>query len=520
MENKLENVVVVGGGTAGWLTALFLKKQLPFSVITVVESPEIGILGAGEGSTPQLVWFLDDLGIPVSDLVKEAHATIKNGIKFTNWNGDGKHYYHGFSVIHGNVSGIRAFDLLNDLHITTLLSINEDVSFEEFNYTSKICEVNKVPHIYRDAPFNPDFNVISKFEQVADFSIHFNAVEFAAYLKKVAISRGVVHIEGTVTKVNSTNNGDVSSLLLDSGREVPVNFVFDCSGFSRLFIGKHFKSKWNSYKDFLPVDAAVPFFIPINEQEELPSYTESVAMKYGWMWKIPLQNRFGCGYVYDSSLISEQDAIKEIEDYLGFEPDYPRKNKGGFSFSAGFYETTWVNNCIAIGLSSGFIEPLEATSIFSSIFSLRRALFDISALVERNSTQIDLFNKEVFEFNESIFNFVYFHYLSERNDTKFWNTFKLNSHPKYIEKVLTIFKSYVPRNRDFPITTANPFSLPSWNAVGHGLNKLNTDKIKNLVVNNFYQELHGDAFNSWKVNVASAVSNSVNHREFLEVLKK
>jgi tryptophan halogenase len=519
MKNKLENVVVVGGGTAGWLTALFLKKQLPFSIITVVESPEIGILGAGEGSTPQLISFLDELGIPVSDLVKETHATIKNGIKFTNWNGDNKHYYHGFSIRHQKISGMGAFDLLNDLHLTTMMSISEDTSFEDFNYTSKICELNRVPHVYRDT-VNPELNAIFKFEQIADFSIHFNAVEFAAYLKKIAISRGIVHLEDTVTEVKSNSNNDISSLVLKSGREVRVNFVFDCSGFKRLLIGTHFDSKWTSYKDFLPVNAAVPFFIPINEHEEIPSYTESISMKYGWMWKIPLQNRFGCGYVYDSSLISEQEAIKEIESYLGFEPDYPRKDKGGFSFSAGYYDTTWVNNCIAIGLSSGFIEPLEATSIFSSIFSLRRALFDISALIERDSTRIDLFNKEVLEFNESIFNFVYFHYLGDRNDTLFWNNFKIKSHPNYIKDVLKIFEVYVPRNRDFPITTANPFSLPSWNSVGHGLNKLNIDMVKRIVADNLYYEYYGNSFNDWKVNVASVVSNSVIHREFLEKLKK
>jgi hypothetical protein len=190
------------------------------------------------------------------------------------------------------------------------------------------------------------------------------------------------------------------SLILENNEEQLVDFVFDCSGFHRLLIGKHFNSEWASYKEYLPVDMAVPFFIPIDE--EIPPYTEAIAMKYGWMWKIPLQNRYGCGYVFDSSLISEEDAAKEIEEYLGFVPEYPRKNKGAFKFNAGGYKTPWVKNCIAIGLASNFIEPLEATSIFSSIDSLRRAVFNTLSLEECNDDIIDRYNKEIESINSAL----------------------------------------------------------------------------------------------------------------------
>lgn len=510
------NVVIVGGGSAGWITALFVKKYLPNSVVTVVESPEIGILGAGEGTTPNFISFLDDVGIPVSDLVKETSTTIKNGIKFTNWNGDGRHYYHGFAVDHDLVSNIPFSSLNGDYHLASVMAIAEEIPFTDFNVVTKMCEKNRVPQVYRADAYTSSFiNPIYKFNRIANYAVHFDASKLANFLKKTAINRGVLNIESTITKINSNEDGTISSLDLKSGETLDVNFVFDCSGFHRLFIGKHFNSEWVSYKKYLPVDTAVPFFL--DKTEELPPYTESIAMKYGWMWKIPLQDRYGCGYVFDSSLISEKEAAEEIEEHLGLIPTYPRANKGGFKFNSGYYKTTWVKNCIAIGLSSGFIEPLEATSIFSSLIFLRKSLNDLSTFLYPTDESISRFNKEVNNYTEEIFNFVYFHYLGERNDTEFWKKFKeKDNHPKSVQEILNLLNNFVLKSTDFSPTS--PFGLLNWLQVGYGLNKLNLNLFKKTVAHNQYMEKYGKEFSLLINNSELASSECVPHNEFLKNL--
>jgi tryptophan 7-halogenase len=511
-----KNIVVVGGGTAGWLTALFLKRRFPDSIITVIESPEIGILGAGEGSTPQLVSLLDELNIPVSDLVKETNATIKNGIKFTNWNGDGDHYYHGFGNRYGNIDGITAYNSYNSYNITTVMKVGNEVPAKNFDFVSKICDLKKVPHAHKnekDLSINPILN----FDNLSDFSIHFDASKLATFLKLKAKEIGIVCIEDKVVEVNSHENGFIKSLILENNKEQFVDFVFDCSGFHRLLIGKHFNSEWDSYKKYLPVDMAIPFFIPIDD--EIPPYTEAIAMKYGWMWKIPLQHRYGCGYVFDSSLISEEDATKEIEEYLGFVPEYPRKNKGAFKFNAGGYKTPWVKNCIAIGLASNFIEPLEATSIFSSIDSLRRAVFDTLSLEDCNDSVIDRYNKEVNLYNKNIADFIYFHYMSKRDDSKFWNKFKnLDNAPENVSSMIKTWEHSLPRYSDF--AKELPFVYESWISVGYGIGRLNISLFEKVNKHNLYSELFNEKFLTWQIEMQKVADVCVSHNELLDELKK
>ena len=247
-------------------------------------------------------------------------------------------------------------------------------------------------------------------------------------------------------------------LTLDTQKVIPLDFVFDCTGFYRLLIGKHYNSKWKTYTDVLPVKAAVPFFLEPNFDEELPTYTDSIAMKYGWMWQIPLQHRTGCGYVYDSDLISEEEAIQEIEEYLGFEPLYPRKNKGGFKFEAGCYETPWVKNCIALGLSAGFIEPLEATSIMVTIGCLQDIFSNVQNIQDKNSPFREVYNTLVEKKNDEIRDFLYFHYMTGRTDTDFWKKFTFENAPKSLQHKITMVLGSVPRR----IESWEIFGFDSW----------------------------------------------------------
>jgi tryptophan 7-halogenase len=513
-----KSVVVVGGGTAGWLTALKAQRSYPNLNITVIESSDIGILGAGEGSTPYLVDFFDHLNISLSDLIQNCDATIKNGIKFTNWNNDGDFYYHGFSTRDRNLG----LDPMSDMFLSNsslmLASISLNDNLKEIDFTEKISEKNKVPFILEDKKIDFGFvakkNPILDYKKVGQVSIHFNATKLANRLKEIGLERGIKLIDGTIKNVSLDSNNNVSSLTLDNNENILCDFVFDCSGFHRLIIGKVYNAKWKSYKDFLPVDSAVPFFIEMTDK--IPPYTEAIAMKYGWMWKIPLQTRFGCGYVYDSSLISEEDAVKEIEEFLGYEPTYPRKDKGGFKFSAGCYEEPWINNCVSIGLAANFVEPLEATSIWVSIVGLTR-LFNNPLWIFENSQSIrDEYNNHIVDMNNSISDFIYFHYMTLRDDTEFWKKFSYENAPKTLQEKINKWQYRMPNVFD-----SDPFwTSYSWIFLGSAHNTINkniakvylensSDYGKGLEMHEYYRN-----YQNYKIAECS------DHREFLEGLNE
>ena len=512
-----KKVVVVGGGTAGWLTALKAHRSYPDLDITVIESTEIGILGAGEGSTPYLTDFFDHLNIPLSDLIKNCDATIKNGIKFTNWNNDKEFYYHGFSTTDRSLGFDAIFDryLSNSPLIAASIAINNSV--KNIDFTEKISEANKVPFIFeggkRDFGFVSQKNPIDNYKKIGNISIHFNATKLANRLKEIGIERGIKVIDGTIKNVSLDKNNYVSSLTLDNDKNVLCDFVFDCSGFHRVIIGKVYDSKWKSYKDFLPVDSAVPFFIEMTDK--IPSYTEAIAMKYGWIWKIPLQNRFGCGYVYDSSLISEEEAVKEIEEFLGYEPTYPRKNKGGFSFNAGCYEEPWINNCVAVGLAANFVEPLEATSIWVSIVELTQ-IFDNPLWLFENSKEIrQEFNNNIVKMNNNISEFIYFHYMTLRKDTKFWEKFSYENAPQDLQEKINKWKNRLPNKFD----SGEHWSSNSWTFVGSAQNTINKDIAKIYIENSSDYKKGVDLYDYYKNYQDYKVSECIDHRQFLEGLK-
>ena len=473
-------LVIAGGGVAGWIAALFFNNIYPKLSITVIESNQIGILGAGEGTVPFATGLFNYLNIPLSVLVKNCDATIKNGIKFTNWNGDNKHYYHSF--VYESQSSINYFCKSTDfvrLPLGILKQIKDDKYVSEYDIVSEISEQGKtVFYMAENIGDKVVKDPIQKYVNFSNYAFHFNATKMASYLKEVGKARGVIVKEGIIEKINEDKNGNISSFILNDKTEVKCDFVFDCTGLKRLIIGKHFKTKWNSYQDYIPNNRAITFTLPLEKGKPLPPYTEAIAMKYGWIWKIPTTSRYGCGYVFDSRLLSNEEAKKEIEELVGSKVEIQKS----FSFEAGCFEKTWVKNCIALGLSSGFVEPLEATSIFSTCLSLHNLRFNIKGVLEDNSVNKELFNNYVNKLNINTRDFINFHYHTKRTDTVYWKDFtKNNKTIDFVEIMKKYNNSIEPLLYDITgndsIIDYNMYGWSSWLAVGAGIKFFNKEEV-------------------------------------------
>ena len=467
---SIDNIVVIGGGSAGWFTALSAKRAFPKKNITVIESEKYGILGAGEGTTPDIIRLLTSLNIPVSRLIANTDCTFKNGIKFINWNGDGSedYFFHCFDVLPDQY---RWLHYSTDPYIcagTTefMYGCTKGEKLNEYDFFSKASMQNKVPFYLKENHVDMQGDPIYKYQDVGYYALHFDAAKLAVFLRGIAEERGIKRIEGIVSKYTSDSTGDVKVLVLESGKEVFSDFIFDCSGF-RSFFPTSFETEWESYEQYLPTDSALPFFIPIEEGEEIPSVTQAIAMKYGWAWKTPLQSRYGCGYVYDSSYISEEKAREEIYEVFGSELEtkyiWPRSGKGSFKFKAGHYKQPWRNNVISIGLSSGFIEPLEATSMWITSTSLGQIFGSPENLYSRDQRVVDDFNNFFCIMSDQILDFIYYHFMTVREDTEFWKYFTKDRAPQGLQRMLNLMEAkYI--NRDDIIENYWPVS--SWLKVG------------------------------------------------------
>lgn len=510
--------VVVGGGTAGWLSALYIRYKSPSSEIVVVESNTIDIIGAGEGTTPPFLQLLDSLNIPLSRLVTETNATVKNGIKFVNWQGTDDHYFHGFAG--SNEVGLHAFDNNQYLADTSMLfayAENSGKSPSEYNYAGKLSEENKVP-LYVHPDYSGEFvpDPINKYLYNSNYAVHFSAGPLANFLRDIATDeRGITHVEGTVVSETQNDEGELESITLDSGDVLVGDFFIDCTGFSKRFIGGLYNSEWVDHSKYLTVDSAMPFFLP-QQADSIPPYTESTAMNYGWVWKIPLQHRFGCGYVFDSNYLDDEGAKEEVVEFLGTEPVWPRKSS--IKFQPGYYKTPWVKNVLAIGLSGGFIEPLEATSIWTSVLQLREAFKDIGLIKNRNQNVVDDFNRYSCAINESVFNFVYLHYMGGRKDTGFWKHYQSKSNtPPRLKSMFSTWGYRSPRYSDF---SDDIFMLESWLSVAKGVSKTNSETYKRFFESNDVPDHIENDYKFLMQVQGEYVTLCEDHGKFIEDLKQ
>ena len=342
----MRKFVVLGGGTAGWLTALFMKDNFPQDDVTIIQNEKIGIIGVGEATTPNIISFLLNLGIDPLDVLRETGGGIKNGVNFVNWNGDGKRYMHSFrdTITNFSMPPLFSSDAL-DFYLKNLMA--KKLPFEEYIYQIKLSYSNKVDLDH------------------TEYALHFDTNLFSQFLQKIGKQRNVNIVEGTFKNATQDENGNITKLHLEDGREYACDFVFDCTGFARLLIDGVLKEKWISYKKHLPMKKGIPFWI--DAETPLEPHTGAIAMKYGWIWKIPLLHRTGSGYIFDSDYIDENQALEEAEELFGQKLEVRKI----IPFEAGRFDRYWSKNCMAVGLSSSFIEPLESTSIFLSIGQLQ-----------------------------------------------------------------------------------------------------------------------------------------------------
>ena len=400
----MKNIVILGGGTAGWMTANLLQKKWRQRgiQISVVESPDIGIIGVGEGSTPLLKEFFDSLEISESEWMPQCNATYKNGISFNDWSTvpGYESYFHPFpcSLDFATLGFLYKYTELRRKGADVLAHPNR------FSLMAGLTERKLAPLPAENFPFH------------FQYGYHFDSVLIGKFLREKAKESGVSHIEATVEKVEQESDGSIKSLLLNTGQILSGDFFVDCSGFASILLQKTLKVPFVSFAENLFNDSAVA--IPTDIETEIPAETLSTALSKGWAWKIPLTNRFGNGYVFSSKYCSPDEAETELRSHLNIlESDVEARH---LKMKVGRVQETWAKNCVAVGLSQGFIEPLEATAlqfVYSTIEQFSQALEEGNF----SGKNRDEFNARMNANFEGVRDYIVLHYkTNSRSDSQYW----------------------------------------------------------------------------------------------------
>lgn len=442
----MKKIVILGGGTAGWMTAAALSRFLSDGVreITLVESDEIGIVGVGEATIPPIRDFNHRLGIDERAFIRETGATIKLGIEFNGWGSIGESYLHPFGALGHDFQGV-------DFHQYWLKHRH-----------GALGDYWMASHLVREGRFAvPQPDPRSPLSGLA-YAFHFDAGLYAAFLRRQSEAQGTTRIEGIVAAVErDTQSGDVTSLILTDGRRVEGDFFIDCSGFRSLLLGQEIGTRYIDWTRWLPCDRALA--IPSDRTEPLLPVTRSTAMQCGWQWRIPLQHRTGNGLVYSSAHIDDDRAHAHLLAHLDGKPlGDPRPIR----FTAGMREQFWSHNVVAIGLSSGFIEPLESTSIHLIQTGIARLLFLFPGAEEASALRAE-YNRIMCKQYEFIRDFIILHYhANQRGDSEFWRDLAAMELPDSLNEKLELYRAGGRiRHHDHDL-----FAPHSWAAVLIGQN--------------------------------------------------
>lgn len=453
------NIVIVGGGTAGWLTALMMSAYKPQHNYTVIESTEIGIVGVGEGSTGLIRSVITNPLLRITDyeFIKATDATPKLGIRFKNWTGDGKHF-------DAALEGSYTWKAPEGLDSSIFSSVLNDLPIEYAAKSSHLTINNKIN-------FFGDGDGIATHEDIHAY--HFNAHKVGKFFMSKCIDK-VKHIDAKIKDV-IVENGVITNVVLQDDTKISGDLFIDCSGFARLLSTK-LNQKIVSFKEYLPLDTAFMFTLENDTAEKLP-VTTAHAVNSGWIFEIPTQNRIGRGYICSSEFIDEEGIVKELETLYSTKVNKVKMIK----FHSSRLENTIESNCISFGLSSCFFEPLQATNIHCTILQINEFINTVlSDTVETtlNPSSVALYNTRMNLMFDDIADFISIHYEGGREDTEFWKFVKYQKKKtEFVKQILDVSENRLTRFYDFKQYYGSP-GQALYNITLAGIGKFNKETIK------------------------------------------
>ena len=477
----LSKIVILGGGSAGWLTALFIQRNYKNVDITIIEDPNRPPIIAGESGTTTLTDFLMHLKIDKEDFIKKVNATPKLGGRFTDWNGVGTEFIHSLQtdfspwlddwgkyissstrddLTIGGIKSMLTAECGRQIYLKTIVA--NEIPMDQIFYAGEFIRQNKVP-----------FGAKSELPCVPMW--HFESRAAAAYFKEIALSKGINLIEGVYQSATQDESGNIVNLILDENRVIQGDWFFDCSGFARLLLDKVLKEPLVDYSDTFTANAVVAWW-----DDPVPTVTtNAISMKYGWSWNINLRHRSGNGYLYDPNHLTLDQAVEEAEKRFNKKID-PIAN---FTFQPGMMHNSWKKNVIGVGLSTGFLEPLEANGVAVIIETLY-ALHDHWLPDQENSKySVDRFNHRTFSITDDIKDFLALHYRNHRDDSEFWLDHKNNPEriPESLRLKLDDWARFYNNQSDTPIF--NGYSAGAWLTVLEGLRVFDNSTLKKELEN-------------------------------------
>ncbi len=451
-QGDVRRIVIVGGGTAGWMAAAPLSLVMGAGTrepreITLIESPEIGTIGVGEATLPTIRFYNSMLGLDGNDFIRRTQATFKLGIEFKDWGHLGNRFFHGFGDFGPPIVNRSAYQ-----YWLRLRRLGDFPHLEEWSTASVMAKRNR---------FQPPRGDQPSAQNAYSYAFHFDAGLYAAYLRDYALQRGVKRVEGTIVDVSvRPRDGFVTAVTLADGRRIEGDLFIDCSGMRGLLIEGIMKSGFEDWSAMLPVNSALA--VPSANAATLTPYTTSTARSAGWQWRIPLQHRIGNGHVYCNSFTSDAEAERTLLEGLDTEAlGQPRPIR----FTTGKRRRMWVKNVVAIGLASGFLEPLESTSIQLIMDGVGRLIelfpdqgFDPWLAAE--------FDRRMTKQYESIRDFIILHYkVNRRTDSEFWRYCQNMPIPDRLQHQIELFR----HSGRVAVIDTDSFAEPSWVALFLGL---------------------------------------------------
>lgn len=448
-EHKIKKVVIVGGGTAGWMAAAALSKLLYDKEIEIrlIESDVIGTVGVGEATIPHILYFNRLIGIEENEFIQKTNATFKLGIEFENWGKLGDSYIHPFGPYGMDMEGIHFHHMW-----LRAQQLGKAAPIDEFNLQILAAKAGKFKRAQPDLQGSPLSTIAYAFQ--------FDAGLYAKLLREFAESKGVCRSEGKIVKVKQNPlNEHIESVTTDNGDCFEGELFIDCSGFRALLIEQTLKTGYENWSHYLPCDRAV---VRASEtMSTLPPYTKATAKKAGWQWRIPLQSRTGNGHVYCSQFMDDDEALKSLnQDIAG----KPISDPNFLRFTAGIRKKMWNKNVVSLGLASGFLEPLESTSIHLIQTAIARLMTNFPDKLF-NEHDINYYNQRTRLEYEQVRDFLILHYhATQRDDSPFWNYCRTMKIPTSLEERIAIYKQNARLYRH----DNELFNHVSWFAVFNG----------------------------------------------------